>query len=1440
MFNKQMVKWTSFLVLSFMVFSVVFISSAANEETETLGLVQNTVNQTSEVNRALDPAMILKIDTEKNSWDKIYALPFRGATNVTVDYGNGVVMTYNTPGLKEYVYPVAGIYEIKITGTLEAFGHFGFEAEYNYSIVKLIEIISFGNLGIIDFSNGFRGANNLTTIPSVFPAGVTNTSEMFADTMTLQSGDISSWDVSSVTNMFEMFRNARNFNLPLTNWDVSNLTNMKGLFRNASKFNQPLNSWNTSKVTDVSNMFEAAIEFNQPLNNWNMSNVTNMLAMFSSASKFNQPLNTWDTSKVTNMFEMFNNAGAFNGDLDQWNTSNVTDMTRMFRNATQFNKNINTWDTSKVTNMIEMFRSATNFSQPLNDWNVSNVTNMGGLFRNAFKFNQPLDKWDVSKVTNLSNAFDGALEFNQPLDTWNVSNVNNMQALFASAIKFNQPLNSWDTSKVTNMTDMFSEARVFNYDLDNWNTSKVVSMSSMFKNAWGFNSNISTWDTSSLTGNGLFETFRSARAFNQNINSWNISNIQNLNGTFRDAMAFNQPLGQWNTSKVTDLSYTFDGAKAFNQDISSWNTSLVTTLFRTFTNAEAFNQPIGSWNTSLVTNMSSTFDLARAFNQNIDTWNTGNVTNMSVMFNGARAFNQPLGSWDTSKVTNFERMFLNAFEFNQPIGSWNTSNVTNMRQFIGGNSDFDPLPKFNQDISSWDFRKVNNMFDFMSRVELSPYDFDKLLQRFLDQTITLQANVGNSLSFSNTRYSKIGFDLRQQLITSRGWTIRVKGPLEVTISTESAFKTIGESDPVYTLKYTNLYKGDTASAVTGTYTITRAPGELVGSYETTLAGFDNEPYYYVVIVPKSTLTIRSLLARTLTFKDLEGNVLSESVFEVGDSLSSLVLPTVNAPSGYGFKEWSSAIPTVMPDGNLVLTPVFVENIYKLTFFVDGVDPLVYEFAYLANTTTPPDPTKVGHTFKAWDQTIPQTMPFYDLFITALFDVISYTINFESNLGTSIQSMEVPYNQDIGFVLSPTRTGYIFAGWSPALPNTMPAENLNVEALWTIASYNVTFDTAGGEPIQSLSVVYNQAFNLPTPTRTGYTFKGFVETKPDLMPEENLVFTATWEINQYTITFNTNGGTLVAPITLDFGSAITTPSNPTRLGYTFKSWSTPIPQTMLGENITISATWDINAYTITFNTNGGTTMNPITLDFGSQIPTVTQPTKEGYIFNSFSILIPQTMPAENLTINVSWIFVNVVKDDSLSVEVDGLFDAIPEALKTNDDISVSLVVELDEEEALNQSQQLIKSKLESNQKVQFLDIYVLLTRNQVDVRVSELTQTITVSLVLPENIQGFKGYQVVTVHNGVYRELETTFDEETQTVTFVTDKFSSYAIVYDVITTGPIVLYIILGISTLWMFIAFKRDRSDKDKNNKKHISDVISNPEIFEENEVKVLSRRKI
>ena len=76
----------------------------------------------------------------------------------------------------------------------------------------------------------------------------------------------------------------------ISTWDVSNVTNMAWMFAEATSFNQPLNNWNVSKVTTMAMMFVEATSFNQPLNNWNVSKVTNMEAMFWGATSFNQPL----------------------------------------------------------------------------------------------------------------------------------------------------------------------------------------------------------------------------------------------------------------------------------------------------------------------------------------------------------------------------------------------------------------------------------------------------------------------------------------------------------------------------------------------------------------------------------------------------------------------------------------------------------------------------------------------------------------------------------------------------------------------------------------------------------------------------------------------------------------------------------------------------------------------------------------------------------------------------------------------------------------------------------------------------------------------------------------------------------------------------------------------------------------------------------------------
>jgi surface protein len=343
-------------------------------------------------------------------------------------------------------------------------------------------------------------------------------------------------------------------NLQVTALDapnLSNVTSLKRMFRNASLLNASINNWQLNTITDLSEMFLFAISFNQPLNQWDVSNVGNMSELFSSASSFNQPLNDWNVSNVTNMSALFSNAHAFNQPLDNWNVSAVTDMNGMFNFASTFNQSINSWD-------------------------VANVENMNGMFANASNFNQPLNNWNVSNLVSASNMFSQAQTFNQEIGTWDVSNITNMQAMFYSASSFNQPIGAWNVSNVTNMEGMFQSASSFNQPIESWNVSGVTHFAGMFQSASSFNQPIGSWDVSSANSNpfsGLLQMFNDAFSFNQPLNMWNVGNVSYMRNMFRGATSFNQPLDNWDVSNVSDMQRMFDGASAFDQSLDSWNIS---------------------------------------------------------------------------------------------------------------------------------------------------------------------------------------------------------------------------------------------------------------------------------------------------------------------------------------------------------------------------------------------------------------------------------------------------------------------------------------------------------------------------------------------------------------------------------------------------------------------------------------------------------------------------------------------------------------------------------------------------------------------------------------------------------------------------------------------------------------------------------------------------
>ena len=135
--------------------------------------------------------------------------------------------------------------------------------------------------------------------------------------------------------------------------------------------------------------------------------------------------------------------------------------------------------------------------------------------------------------------------------------------------------------------------------------------------------------------------------------------------------------------------------------------------------------------------------------------------------------------------------------------------------------------------------------------------------------------------------------------------------------------------------------------------------------------------------------------------------------------------------------------------------------------------------------------------------------------------------------------------------------------------------------------------------------------------------------------DNITLYAKWAANTYTITFDTAGGSEIAPITQDYGTVITAPEAPTREGYTFIGWDKEIPTTMPAENMTVTAQWEINQYKITFDTAGGSEIAPITQDYGTVITAPEAPTREGYTFIGWDKTIPTTMPAENITLKAKW-------------------------------------------------------------------------------------------------------------------------------------------------------------------------------------------------------------
>ena len=504
------------------------------------------------------------------------------------------------------------------------------------------------------------------------------------------------------------------------NWiDTSNVTDMSYLFDEIRSFTGNVSEWNVSSVTDMGNMF-GSTNFNGDLSKWDVSSVTNMDSMFE-FSLFNGDISNWDVSNVIDMSYMFMES-QFNGDISKWDVSNVEVMTCMFYKS-QFNGDISKWDVSNVINMKRMFYKSP-FSGNLDNWNVKNVSNLVKIFQKTpLESNPPL--WYTKKVKEWNGVLkeqDRVLKESFDFDSVNKQkkSINAYDAILTKIVQkilYKSRLSKEDRNVILSLP-------VASYKT---NDSEIHLLIEKCIEFFGPTCNLNWIDTSNVTN--MKKLFWETE-FNGDISQWNVSNVTDMTSMFcsqKDSFyAFNGDLNNWDVSNVTTMEMMFMGACGANPSISKWDVSNVKDMYQMFAWNQKFDDDISNWNVGNVRNMALMF-YESGFNGDLSKWDVSKVQDMHGMFSSSsfKGNNGSLNNWNVSNVTNMRGLFRSTF-FNSDISNWDVSNVIHMGGIFYNST-------FNSDISNWDINPVADTKDMFYRCDIiDEYKPKKLIKESFD------------------------------------------------------------------------------------------------------------------------------------------------------------------------------------------------------------------------------------------------------------------------------------------------------------------------------------------------------------------------------------------------------------------------------------------------------------------------------------------------------------------------------------------------------------------------------------------------------------------------------------------------------------------------------------------------------------------------------------
>lgn len=313
--------------------------------------------------------------------------------------------------------------------------------------------------------------------------------------------------------------------------------------------------------------------------------------------------------------------------------------------------------------------------------------------------------------------------------------------------------------------------------------------------------------------------------------------------------------------------------------------------------------------------------------------------------------------------------------------------------------------------------------------------------------------------------------------------------------------------------------------------------------------------------------------------------------------------------------------------------------HTLSYIVDGEIYKSYELEEGEQITPEDAPTKEGYTFSGWSD-IPETMPANDVTVTGTFSVNKYKLTYVVD-GAEYKSYDVDYGAAITPEPEPIKDGYTFSGWSD-IPETMPANDVTITGTFSAiiaTKYTLTYKV-DGEVYKTYELEEGTAITPePAPTKEGCTFSGWSEI-PETMPANDVTVTGTFSVNKYKLTYMVDGAEYKS-YDVDYGTAITPEPEPTKDGYTFLGWS-EIPATMPAKDVTITGTFSINKYKLTYMVDDAE-YKSYDIEYGATITPEPAPTKDGYTFSGWSD-IPETMPANDVVVTGSFSVI-VIKEDT---------------------------------------------------------------------------------------------------------------------------------------------------------------------------------------------------